>query len=159
MNRHAIALLSTLPLLCVACGSGPEPAQVEQPAVDAASARLLADDADGANWPAYGRTYGEQHFSPLDQINAGNIGSLGLAWSLDLPAGNTVTQPLAIDGTLYFTVGNSIIHAVDALAGKPLWEFDPRRTRPPGRACATVGAAAASLIGTARSIPARSTGG
>ena len=37
----------------------------------------LADDSDGKNWPAYGRTYGEQRYSPLKQINAGNIGGLG----------------------------------------------------------------------------------
>ena len=36
----------------------------------------MVDGADPANWPSYGRTYGEQHFSPLDQINADTLDRL-----------------------------------------------------------------------------------
>ena len=32
-------------------------------------ARLIAADRDSANWLTYGRTYGEQRFSPLKQIS------------------------------------------------------------------------------------------
>ena len=32
-------------------------------------ARLVAANADSANWLTYGRTYDEQRFSPLRQIN------------------------------------------------------------------------------------------
>ncbi|MGV3768538.1 MAG: PQQ-dependent dehydrogenase, methanol/ethanol family [Sphingobium phenoxybenzoativorans] len=88
------------------------------------SERLL-DNSGGADWSGYGRTYGEQHYSPLDQVNAGNVERLGLAWSLDLPAGNTVTQPIAVDGVIYFAMGYSFVHAVDALTGKLLWSYDP----------------------------------
>ena len=49
------------------------------------SAALYADDSKGDDWPGYGRTYGEQHFSPLAEINQANVGQLGLAWSMDLP--------------------------------------------------------------------------
>ena len=45
----------------------------------------LADEADAVNWPGYGRTYSEQRFSPLDQINASNVRKLGVEWVLDLP--------------------------------------------------------------------------
>ncbi|HKX80312.1 MAG TPA: PQQ-dependent dehydrogenase, methanol/ethanol family [Novosphingobium sp.] len=92
----------------------------------AASFTSLRDESHGRDWPAYGRTYGEQHYSPLSQIKVGNVGRLGLAWSLDLPIGNTVTQPLEVGGILYFTVGYSVIHAVDAVTGKELWTFDPK---------------------------------
>ena len=67
------------------------------------------DSAAGADWPGPGRTYGEQHFSPLAQVNVGNIGRLGLAWSLDLDVGNSVTQPIAVDGVLYFVTGTGIL--------------------------------------------------
>ncbi len=43
-------------------------------------ARMRAADADAGQWMATGRTYGEQHFSPLDKINVGNVSRLGLAW-------------------------------------------------------------------------------
>ena len=44
----------------------------------------LGNETGGADWGAYGRTFSEQRFSPLDQINKQNVGKLGLAWSLQL---------------------------------------------------------------------------
>jgi quinohemoprotein ethanol dehydrogenase len=88
------------------------------------AARLL-DTSDGADWAGYGRTFGQQHFSPLSEVNAGNVGGLGLAWSMDLPLGNTATQPIAVGGVLYFATGLSVVHAVDAVSGKLLWQYDP----------------------------------
>lgn len=88
--------------------------------------RMLANDADGRNWPAYGRTFSEDHASPLREITADNIGRLGLAWSLELDGvHNGATVPLAVDGVLYFTVDQSLVHAVDVRTGKLLWKFDP----------------------------------
>jgi quinohemoprotein ethanol dehydrogenase len=49
----------------------------------------LADGGNAANWPAYGRTNGEQHYSPLAQIGTRNVERLGLAWALDIEPGNT----------------------------------------------------------------------
>jgi len=36
----------------------------------ASSSAQLSDDSAGKNWPGPGRTFGEQHFSPLGEINA-----------------------------------------------------------------------------------------
>src|SRR6185436_3834887 len=86
----------------------------------------IANERDGKNWLAYGRTYSEQHSSPLRQITSDNVSRLGLAWSLDLPGvHNGLTIPLAVDGVVYFTVDQSWVHAVDARTGKLLWRFDP----------------------------------
>ena len=86
----------------------------------------LANDADGANWPAYGNKFNEQRFSPLDQINKGNVGKLGLAWTMELPDfWNVSTAPVAVDGVIYFAAGFSVVHAVDAKTGKLLWKYDP----------------------------------
>ncbi|MBS0364687.1 MAG: PQQ-dependent dehydrogenase, methanol/ethanol family [Proteobacteria bacterium] len=87
----------------------------------------LADEADGANWGSYGRTYSEQRFSPLDQINTGNVARLGLAWTLDLPdVWNVSSAPVAVDGVIYIAVGYSVIYAVDARSGRVLWRHDPK---------------------------------
>lgn len=86
----------------------------------------MADGTNAEDWPSYGRTYGEQHYSPLDQINADTIGNLGLAWSLDLPVGNTTTQPIVVDGVIYFARSYSVINAVDAVTGELLWEYDSK---------------------------------
>jgi len=86
----------------------------------------LADETDGSDWPAFGRSFSEQRYSPLRQIHAGNVARLGLAWSLDLPGViNVASQPLAVGGVIYFAVGYSVVHAVDAKTGKLLWRHDP----------------------------------
>src|SRR6267142_631312 len=88
--------------------------------------KALSNEADGTNWAAYGRTFSEQHYSPLRQINSGNISRLGLAWSLDLSDKNfATTAPIAVDGVIYFSPGVSEVHAVDARNGRPLWRYEP----------------------------------
>jgi quinohemoprotein ethanol dehydrogenase len=95
---------------------------------EAAVTDPLRDDTNAANWPSYGRTNGQQHYSPLSQINQKNVARLGLAWALDLPPGNTVTQPIAVDGVIYFAMAHSVVHAVNAVSGKLLWKYDPEDT-------------------------------
>ena len=50
----------------------------------------------GDDWMTYGLTQAETRYSPLNQINAGNVGRLGLSWSYDLGAGggNQEATPL-----------------------------------------------------------------
>ena len=87
----------------------------------------LADEAQTANWLAYGRTHNERRFSPSDQINDGNVAKLKVDWFLDLPNDvGLVSTPLVVDGTLYFTGTMNVIRAVDAATGKLLWEYDPK---------------------------------
>jgi len=83
---------------------------------------------DGSNWERYGRSDKEDHFSPLTLINENNIDRLGLAWSYDLPTATSsgVAAPLAVNGVLFFAAGHSVIHAMNAVTGKLLWEFDPQ---------------------------------
>jgi quinohemoprotein ethanol dehydrogenase len=114
--------VSTLSLLLVAAAV----AEPSAPSKDGSTARYR-DSSNGCDWPGYGRTFGEQHDSPLTQINRDTIGRLGLAWSMDLePTENSVTQPIAVDGVLYFATGHSVVHAVDAASGRFLWRFDPK---------------------------------
>ena len=97
-------------------------------AVDSNRLRNAASDA--ANWMSYGRTYDEQRFSPLTQINATNIHSLGLAWFADLDTnrGQEAT-PLVVDGVLYTSTAWSMVKAYDAATGRPIWAFDPKVPR------------------------------
>jgi quinohemoprotein ethanol dehydrogenase len=110
------------------------PAAVSQALPHAADGNAqLSDGSGGENWPGPGRTFGEQHFSPLGEISTGNVNTLGLVWSMDLPPGNSVSQPLEIDGVLYFCTGYSIIHAVEAATGKALWTYDPKAPEAAGK--------------------------
>lgn len=87
---------------------------------------LLNAGDDGANWITYGRTYDEQRFSPLDQINTANVEELGLAWFADMDtARGQEATPLVIDGKLYLTTAWSKVKAYDGVTGALLWEYDP----------------------------------
>lgn len=99
--------------------------------------RMAAAEQDGSNWPSYGRTYGEQRFSPLEQINAGNVAGLGLAWTQTLQHQRGVeATPLVVDGVLYISGAWNVVYAFDAENGKPLWTFDPKVDRKiAGRSC------------------------
>jgi quinohemoprotein ethanol dehydrogenase len=118
-RASVIAVLgATTALALGACSRTPPPPQ-------APSAAERYDDASaGDDWPGYGRTYGEQHYSPLTDVDTKNVERLGLAWSLDLPFAGTATQPVAVDGVLYFSIGYNIVYAVDAVTGKQLWMND-----------------------------------
>lgn len=92
--------------------------------------RLLAADADGANWLSYGRTYDEQRFSPLTEVSDQNVSQLGLEWfaDLDTSRGQEAT-PIVVDGVLYTSTAWSMVKAYDAATGKKLWEYDPKVPR------------------------------
>ena len=82
--------------------------------------------SDPDNWPSFGRTGGEQHYSPLKQINVSSVKKLTLAWHADLPSENTLTGPIEADGKLFVTTGHSYIRAFEAATGKLLWEYDSK---------------------------------
>src|SRR5262252_9190756 len=84
---------------------------------------VLANEQDGTNWPAYGRTFSEGHYSPLAQIDATNVQRLGLEWALDLDVTNSITTPVAVDGVVYLAAGYGVVHAVDARSGRLLWRY------------------------------------
>ncbi|HVZ22445.1 MAG TPA: PQQ-dependent dehydrogenase, methanol/ethanol family [Vicinamibacterales bacterium] len=93
-------------------------------------ARLKNADADTANWLMYGRTYSEQRFSPLKDINENTVGRLGLAWSRDLPTTRGVeATPVVVDGVMYTTSTWSVVYAFDAKTGAPIWTYDPKADR------------------------------
>ncbi len=81
----------------------------------------------GAEWLSYGLTPQETRYSPLQQINASNVGRLGLAWTYDLGrgGGNQEATPLFWNGVLYSLTNWSVVFAVDARTGKEKWRWDP----------------------------------
>lgn len=102
-------------------------ATVATPRAAVNAARILAADREPGNWMTYGRTYDEQRFSPLKQINDRNVGQLQLAWHYDLDAAHRVQEstPIVVDGVMYVTSAWSKVFALDPASGKELWVFDP----------------------------------
>ncbi len=103
-------------------------------------ARLVKAGSETQNWLLTGRTYADQRFSPLTQVNASSVSQLGLAWHYDFDTdrGQEAT-PVEIDGVLYTTTAWSDVFAFDARSGKLLWSFDPKVDRQRGfSACCDV---------------------
>ena len=93
-----------------------------------ATAGAAADDA--GNWTMPARDYASTRYSPLDQLDAGNVGKLALAWtfSTGVLRGHEAA-PLVVDGTMYVvTPYPNIVYALDlGQPGAPLkWKFEPK---------------------------------
>jgi quinohemoprotein ethanol dehydrogenase len=119
--RYRIALLALL----ASCALVAVAAERDAAAVD--TKRMLRADREPGQWLSYSRTWDEQRFSPLDQINDRNAQRLGLAWFADLNTYRGVqATPLFIDGVLYNVSVWNVVTAYDAKSGKVLWTFDPK---------------------------------
>jgi quinohemoprotein ethanol dehydrogenase len=118
-NRVMRFVIATA-LTSFALVAGAAPAEVN-------SKRLRNANDEPGQWMSYSRTWDEQRFSPLKQINDGNAAKLGLAWYADLNTYRGVqATPLFIDGVLYNVSVWNVVTAYDARDGKVLWTYDPK---------------------------------
>ncbi len=87
------------------------------------SAGMLANPADG-DWLSWRRTMDGWGYSPLDQVNRGNVNQLTLAWVITMRDGSNQGTPLVHDGIMYLTHPQNTIQALDAATGEVIWEFE-----------------------------------
>ena len=83
---------------------------------------------NGGEWPVYGGDLGSTRYSPLDQIDASNVGELEIAWRWSArnfgpnPEANYRVTPIMVDGVLFATAGSRrFAVAIDAVSGETLW--------------------------------------
>lgn len=103
-----------------------------QPGANVTADRMRAPDAadNAGSWMSHGRTYDEQRYSPLDQINDKSVQRLGLAWFDDLATYRGVqATPLVVDGVIYNASAFNIITAYEGKTGRKLWTYDPKVER------------------------------
>jgi quinohemoprotein ethanol dehydrogenase len=93
-------------------------------AVDPARLAAAAEEPD--QWFTPGRDANGSYYSPLADVNAGNVARLGFAWEYKLGTRRGLeATPLVIDGVMY-AVGNfGHAYAIDAATGRELWHYDP----------------------------------
>ncbi|MBN1236985.1 MAG: PQQ-binding-like beta-propeller repeat protein [Gammaproteobacteria bacterium] len=98
-----------------------------------AAAQKGGDAGATVEWPTYRGSLAAQNYSPLEQIDAGNVGELRIEWRWHganfgpRPESRNQSTPLMVDGVLYFPVGvTRNVVAVDARTGQTLWLWRAR---------------------------------
>src|SRR3954471_17739465 len=95
------------------------------------AARTAPSVTQTTDWPTTGGASGNSHYSPLGQIDRGNVSSLHIAWTYhsgDASADNRSqiqATPIVVDGVLYATTPSLDVIALHAENGVELWRFDP----------------------------------
>ena len=88
----------------------------------------MLQDPPPDDWLMWRRTLDGWGYSPLDQIDRGNVGQLRMVWSRGLGPGLQQGTPLVYDGVMYMPNPRDVIEALDAASGDLRWEY--RRERP-----------------------------
>lgn len=133
-TRWGPAPLLTLLLLAAAtaCGDGGEgdgaetaaapPPAPEFPAVSDTALARGAGDA----WPTTGGDLANRRYSPLDQVNRGNVRGLVPVWFYSTGIeGAFETTPVVVGNTMYLTSAGGRVIALNAATGEELWTYDP----------------------------------
>jgi quinoprotein glucose dehydrogenase len=115
----------------------------------ALSVALIAGVGPQTDWPTYGHDPGGLQYSPLKQINTGNVAKLQVAWTYDIrpkpdvadvgatPPRNRASQstPLVVGNVMYLSTPYSHVMAMEPETGKVIWDYKCAYT-PSGRGIA-----------------------
>jgi quinoprotein glucose dehydrogenase len=96
--------------------------------------------APAGEWRSYGATSEGTRYSPLDQVNRGNVAKLEVAWTYRTGELNrkpnlsgereTVAfecTPIVVDGVMYISTPAGNVVALRAETGEVVWKFEPMR--------------------------------
>ena len=104
---------------------------------DVTPQRLLNADKEPGNWLLHHKDFSATRFSSLNEINAGNVRNLKVAWTMQLSGvegggiwthGGLEGTPIVENGFMYVTDGWGSVYKIDAHGGKGtlLWKMDPK---------------------------------
>src|SRR5271156_3705137 len=106
------------------------------PALGAEVTPARLTNPEPGNWLMNHRTYDAQRYSPLDEINTGNVKNLKLAYAVAIggttPNENLEATPLADDGFLYVVDQWGVLYKIDARSGdvgRIVWRMDPKQEK------------------------------
>lgn len=116
MNKLLLPGAAALALLVVSCGENKSSYSFAAPSKE---------------WPVNAGSKQGIRYSPLTQIDTGNVGKLTVAWTYhtgDLDTahpGQIQCNPLVIDGIVYGTSPQLKLFAIDAATGEQKWIYNP----------------------------------
>ena len=114
-----VVIAALLPVLA----PSPADAQPESPAEFIPVTDAMLEDPAPGDWLTWRRTPDGWGYSPLDQIDRENVGTLRMVWTRALTAGSQEGTPLAYGGVLYMPNPRDVIQAIDAVTGDLRWEY------------------------------------
>ncbi|RZT85798.1 alcohol dehydrogenase (cytochrome c) [Pseudonocardia sediminis] len=94
--------------------------------------RILQARSESQNWITYYGDYDGKRHSLLDQINAGNVENLKVAWMFQASATGMMAStstyafeacPIVVDGVMFVTGWDGWLWALDAKTGEQLWRY------------------------------------
>jgi alcohol dehydrogenase (cytochrome c) len=80
-------------------------------------------------WPTNGGNWYNQRYSPLTEIDRGNVANLKGVWHTRLEGSGLgaqysgESQPLVVDGVIYVSTGASDLYALDVATGGIVWSY------------------------------------
>jgi alcohol dehydrogenase (cytochrome c) len=80
------------------------------------------------DWPLFGRDRDNTRFATQDEINTGNVGELGEAWSTDLGPDQYLMEsfPLVIGENVYVTTSTDEVMSINGKTGHNNWTYTPQ---------------------------------
>lgn len=100
------------------------------PAPAFSAEELAADPRE--NWITNGGSLSNARYSPLDEIDSGNVADLKGVWMTHLNGSGEATkysaeaQPIVYQGVMYVVSGADDVFAVDVETGKKLWVYEAK---------------------------------
>ena len=86
----------------------------------------LASVSPDDEWPEAGRDTAGTYYSPIADINRGNVKRLGFAWDYQLGTRRGLeATPIVVGGVLYVSGNFGRVYALDAKSGRELWTYAP----------------------------------
>lgn len=95
------------------------------PEINLPAARIQAASAEPHNWLTYSGNYDGKRHSLLKGINRASIERLTLRWVLQTDATLKIeASPIVVDGTMFLTLPEGIVVAVDGTTGEQIWRHE-----------------------------------
>ena len=119
-NDHGVS--ATAPTMAESVQTAPITADVM-----VTDAMLKGAAADKDNWLLFGRTYENQRFSPLTQINDKTVKKLVPVSIIQTGISNGFeASPIVVNGVMYISTPYDHVQAYDAVTGAVLWSYNPK---------------------------------
>ena len=99
-------------------------AQAAEPAPYSPVTATRLTHPEPGNWLMYRRTYDSWGYSPLKQIDTGNVAQLKPLWSFSTGVEEAhQSPPLVNDGVMFITTPRNQVLALDARSGNLIWRY------------------------------------